>query len=84
MQLWVVLPPVEQVFTSYLDDVVGAHRDDDRICLWDPCNESLMGRYVDDPASPIRAAELRWLSWCRDVCRGAEATNPSWLATTRT
>lgn len=26
-----------------------------------------MGGYVDDETSPIRAAELRWLAWCRDV-----------------
>lgn len=68
--------PVEQVFTDYLIDVVGCHRDDDRVYLWDLCNEPLMGGYVDDETSPIRAAELRWLAWCRDVCRAVGATQP--------
>ena len=59
-----------------LSDVVGRHRDDDRIVLWDLCNEPLMGGYVDDPGGPVRAAELRWLAWCRDVCRSLGATQP--------
>ena len=33
-----------------------------------------MGSHVDDPASPIRAAELRWLAWCRDFCKELGAT----------
>lgn len=70
------LCPVEQVHTAYVTDVVGRHRDDDRIVLWDLCNEPLMGGYVDDPGSPVRAAELRWLAWCRDVCRSLGATQP--------
>ena len=35
-----------------------------------------MGGYVDDPGGPVRAAELRWLAWCRDVCRSLGATQP--------
>ena len=70
------LCPVEQVHTAYVTDVVCWHRDDDRIVLWDLCNEPLMGGYVDDPGGPVRAAELRWLAWCRDVCRSLGATQP--------
>jgi hypothetical protein len=68
--------PVEEVFHTYLSDVVGRHRDDLRVVAWDLCNEPLMGAYVDDSASPLRAAELRWLGWCRDVCRAAGARQP--------
>ena len=64
------------IFRAYLDDVVGTHRQDWRIFAWDLCNEPLMGPYVDDPDSPIRAGELRWLTWCRDVCRAIGATQP--------
>jgi len=70
------LCPVEEVFRSYLNDVVGAHRDDGRISMWDLCNEPLMGGHVDDPANPIRAAELRWLAWCHDVSKELGATQP--------
>jgi hypothetical protein len=67
---------VQRVFRRYLADVVGAHTDDERIWAWDLCNEPLMGAYVDDPDSPLRVAELRWLTWCRDVCKGLGAVQP--------
>jgi hypothetical protein len=66
----------ENIFRAYLDAVVGAHRDDDRILGWDLCNEPLMGPYVEDPDSPIREGELRWLTWVRDVARAAGASQP--------
>ncbi len=61
--------PVQTLFQRYLVDVVGTRTDGDRICAWDPCNEPLMGRFVHDANSPVRAAELRWLTWCRGVHR---------------
>jgi hypothetical protein len=67
---------VQRIFRRYLVEVVGAHTDDPRIWAWDLCNEPLMGPYVTDPDSVIRAGELRWLTWCRDVCRAAGATQP--------
>lgn len=67
------IAPVEEIFGRYLDEVVGAHADDDRIYAWDMCNEPLMGPYGLDKASPIRAAELLWLTWVRDKCRAAGA-----------
>ncbi len=68
--------PVEEVHHRYLTDVVGRHREDGRILAWDLCNEPLMGGYVDDDTSPVRAAELHWLSWLRDVCRALGAAQP--------
>lgn len=70
------LTPVEEVFTRYLTDVVGGHIEDDRIYLWDLCNEPLMGGYIDDPASSPRAAEVRWLGWCYDLCKQLGACQP--------
>jgi hypothetical protein len=67
---------VEELFGRYLDDVVGQHTDDDRIRMWDLCNEPLMGSYVEDETSPVRAAELRWLTWCHDVCKRVGAEQP--------
>jgi hypothetical protein len=66
--------PVERRFGEYLDAVVGAHGDDDRIAAWDLCNEPLMGRYVEDPDSPIRTAELTWLRWVAGRTRLAGAS----------
>ena len=66
----------ENIFRAYVDAVVGAHRDDDRIVAWDLCNEPLMGPYVEVEDSPIREGELRWLTWVRDVCRAVGASQP--------
>jgi Cellulase (glycosyl hydrolase family 5) len=70
------LAPVEEFFRRYVDDVVGSHADDDRIYAWDLCNEPLMGRYVEDPESPLRKAELTWLRWVADRTRGTGARQP--------
>ena len=67
---------VEDVFARYLDDVVGRHARDGRICMWDLCNEPLMGQYVDQPDSPVRQAELTWLTWCHKKCKRAGAMQP--------
>ena len=66
----------ENIFRAYLDGVLGAHADDDRIVAWDLCNEPLMGGYVDDAASPIRAGRTTWLTWIGQVCAAAQASQP--------
>lgn len=68
--------PVERLFGEYLDAVVAAHGDDDRIAAWDLCNEPLMGRYADEPDSPVLRAELTWLRWVADRTRLAGAVQP--------
>jgi hypothetical protein len=70
------LAPVERLFSRYVDAVVGSHADDVRIYAWDLCNEPLMGAYVDDPDSPVRAAELTWLKWAADRSRRNGASQP--------
>lgn len=67
---------VEEVFSTYLAAVIGAHKGDERIYCWDLCNEPLMGEYVDDPDSPLRAAEVKWLKWCADKVRLLGASQP--------
>jgi hypothetical protein len=68
--------PVQTIFHRYLDSVVGSHRTDERIFAWDLANEPLMGAYIHDAASPVRAAELRWLTWCYQVCKNVGARQP--------
>jgi hypothetical protein len=67
---------IEALHRAYLEAVVGAHADDPRIFAWDLCNEPLMGAYVHDPDSPIRAGELRWLTWCYETCKRVGAAQP--------
>lgn len=68
--------PIERTHRAYLEAVVGAHKDDPRIYAWDLCNEPLMGAYIEDAASPIRAAELQWLTWCYWTCKRLGAAQP--------
>jgi hypothetical protein len=67
---------VQSLFYRYLNGIVGAHREDKRIFAWDLANEPLMGAYIHDAASPVRAAELRWLTWCYQVCKKVGAQQP--------
>jgi hypothetical protein len=67
---------VERLFADYLDTVVGAHAGDERVVAWDLCNEPLMGAYVDDPDSPLRTAEVTWLTWVAARTRLAGARQP--------
>ncbi len=67
---------IEDLFRQYLEGVVGTFADDRRVFAWDLCNEPLMGSYVDDPDSPVRQAEVRWLKWCYDVCKSLGAKQP--------
>lgn len=67
---------VHVLFRDYIQTVVKAHATDDRIIAWDVCNEPLLGPYAQDPQSPVRAAELKWLGWCADETRRAGATQP--------
>lgn len=71
-------PPtsVRGIFGRYLEAVVGGHRGDERVYAWDLCNEPFMGPYVEDESSAVRAAELQWLTWCREVCRELGASQP--------
>ena len=68
---------VERLFADYLQGVVGAHADDERIYAWDLCNEPLMGSYIDDPDNPVRIAELRWLTWAHDTVKHLGAKQPT-------
>lgn len=67
---------IERLHRAYLEAVVGAHKDDPRIFAWDLCNEPLMAPYVEDPDSPVRAGELRWLTWCYETCKRLGAGQP--------
>ncbi|WP_116949189.1 glycoside hydrolase 5 family protein [Jiangella endophytica] len=70
------VPRVQMLFGRYLTRVVGAHVDDPRIVAWDICNEPFSGPYLKDDDSEVRAAEVRWLTWCHDVIRSLAPTQP--------
>lgn len=67
---------IERLHRAYLEAVVGAHKEDPRIFVWDLCNEPLTGPYVEDPDSPVRVGELQWLTWCYKTCKRVGASQP--------
>lgn len=69
-------PRVQVLFDHYLRRVVGGHRNDPRVLLWDICNEPLMGDYAQDRQSPLAQAELGWLRWCYQTIKSIGAAQP--------
>ena len=43
---------------------------------WDLCTEPLAAPYGEEPASTIRAAELRWQAWLHGTCKQIGAERP--------
>lgn len=66
----------KDMFTPYLKSIVGAHRDDERINIWDICNEPFPytpGSYgmdrVPEDMKHIEQGEYDWMKEMYDVCR---------------
>jgi hypothetical protein len=67
---------IEWLHWRYLKRVVGEFGSDERVLMWDMCNEPLMGTYIDDAANPLRQDELRWLGWVYAACKSVGARQP--------
>jgi hypothetical protein len=70
----------DKQFTPYIDDVVGGHRDDERISFWDLCNEPFFGPAVSEDAVVVRA-ETQWLELVNSQARSHEPTAPVTIGT---
>jgi len=66
----------EDWFTPYLESIVGAHANDERIFMWDLCNEPFS--YGGDPAdfTEFEKAEFNWLKKTYDTCKKLGAKAP--------
>lgn len=65
----------EDRFQSYIDKIVGAHKNDERILLWDTCNEPFF-YYQNEFTKLIEPLELAWLQQIYDMCKEAGASQP--------
>ncbi len=62
---------------QYLRELTGPYREDERILLWDLCNEPA----ATDPASEVAALELTWLGHCANVLRENGVRQPLTVGT---
>ena len=67
-----------KIFERYIHDVVSPFSDDDRIIMWDLCNEPRFSDMKDE----IHKGELNWLNWTATQVRTLGATQPITVGTT--
>lgn len=67
---------MEQVFTDYLTDVVGRHRDDDRVYLWDLCNEPSWAATSTTKQAPSGRLSCAGSAGAETFCRAVGAIQP--------
>ncbi len=60
----------------YLEAVVGAHADDERVFCWDLCNEPFSYECSPSEIPEIVKAELAWLTGVYDECKRLGAAAP--------
>lgn len=75
---WVQKP---ELFTPYLEAIVGAHASDPRVLAWDLCNEPFAYGRPAAELPEIYAAEQAWLRQTRDACKRLGAAAPITIGT---
>ena len=69
------------LYDTYVREIVGSHRNDPRIFVWDLCNEPCPGN-VKDPALAERVTnEYNWLERMYRLCKEVGATAPLTIGT---
>ena len=66
----------EDLFDPYVREVVGRHRDDARIFVWDLCNEPAPCGLQDSEHAAEVKNEYAWLARVHRLCKEAGATAP--------
>lgn len=66
----------ESMFDSYFKKIVAAHKDDQRILLWDICNEPFSYDSNKEYTDFMRPYELAWLRKMCIKCHESGATQP--------
>jgi hypothetical protein len=70
----------DKQFVPYLNDIVGAHRDDPRIAFWDLCNEPFFGPLASE-SQTTATAEMAWLELIAAEVRGFAPAAPVTVGT---
>lgn len=64
------------MFTPYVKDIVGNHKNDKRIIIWDICNEPFSYRKQLGEMRDIAAAEFKWLQRMYLLCKDLNVIQP--------
>ncbi len=66
----------ENFFTPYLESIVGEHAHDERIFMWDLCNEPFSYSVPPSGIPKIEGAEFTWLKKIFEKCKQLSAQAP--------
>lgn len=66
----------ETMFDSYIEKIVKAHKEDDRILIWDICNEPFAYGSNKEFVDIIKPYEFAWLRKIYKMCKDAGAEQP--------
>lgn len=66
----------DSMYDSYFTKIVSSHKDDQRILLWDICNEPYSFGGNNEYSEFIEPYETKWLAKMCTMCRAAGATQP--------
>lgn len=69
---WGIEPRFDEVFSPYIENIVKPHDDDDRILLWDLCNEP----FNNAPCDATKKIILEWLQRVHRRCKDCGARAP--------
>lgn len=66
----------EDMYDSYFEKIVSAHKDDERILIWDICNEPYSFGGNEEYRKFIEPYETAWLKKMCDMCHATGAIQP--------
>lgn len=73
---WIQNPSMSTMFDSYLERIVGKHKDDPRILAWDICNEPYSYNKSPDQFPQVADAETAWLQKIYKDCKALAGRTP--------
>jgi cellulase (glycosyl hydrolase family 5) len=66
----------ENLFLPYLENIVGEYKEDERVLIWDICNEPFSYLKEVDEMKEVEAMEYKWLEEIYDYCKSLGTVAP--------
>ena len=71
-----ICPATETMFDSYFEKIVAAHKNDERILIWDICNEPDSNSEISEYTALVEHYETAWLNKMCDKCHEIGVSQP--------